>query len=237
MAALPGLDRARVAVRVNGLRTPEGLADLLALRACAAKPALIFLPMVEAAAEVEIAQSVAGEGVQGFVPLVETALGLRRALEIARAPGVEAMVFGGGDLSSDLGVQLAWDPLLVARSQFVLACAEAKVRCIDVPYTKLDDDAGLEDECNKAKQLGFHAKAAIHPKQIETIARAMRPSAVEVAEAEVAIAALSAAGGAAIRHNGRLLEAPLVERFRKVLVAHGHSAQQAEMQNQSRGQT
>ena len=219
--ALPDLDLARVGVRTNGLRTAEGLADLLALHTCVAEPTLIFLPMVESATEVEIARNVAGEGVQGFVPLVETALGLRRAIEIAREPGVHTMMFGGGDLSSDLGVQLAWDPLLVARSQLVITCAEAKVRCVDVPYTSLDDKAGLEEECRKAKALGFHAKAAIHPKQIETIARIMRPTDAEVTEAREAIAAFEEADGAAIRHKGRLLEAPLVNQYRKVLAAAG----------------
>jgi (S)-citramalyl-CoA lyase len=215
------MDCAQVAVRINSLRTAEGLEDLLALRKCGTKPALIFLPMVENAAEIEIAQNVAGEGVQGFVPLIETALGLRRAPSIARAQGVHAVMFGGGDLSSDLGVQLAWDPLLVARSQLVMACAEANVRCVDVPYISLENDAGLEEECRKAKMLGFHAKAAIHPKQIETIAQVMRPSQSELIEAREAINAFESSGGAAIRYKGRLLEAPLVEQYRRLLAAAG----------------
>ena len=218
---LPSLDGARVAVRTNGLRTADGLADLLALRESAAKPSLIFLPMVESPAEVEIARSVAGEGVSGFVPLVETALGLRRAVDIAKEPGVAALMFGGGDLSSDLGVALEWGPLLVARSQLIIACAEAKVRCVDVPYASLDDDAGLEQECRRAKTLGFHAKAAIHPKQIEIIARTMRPSDAELSQARAAIAAFEQAGGAAIQHNGKLLEAPMIDQFRKLLAAAG----------------
>jgi (S)-citramalyl-CoA lyase len=221
IAHMPALDTSRVAVRTNSLRTAEGLADLLALRESAAKPSLIFLPMVESAAEVEIARNVAGEGVSGFVPLVETALGLRLAVDIAKQSGVAAMMFGGGDLSSDLGVALQWDPLLVARSQLIIACAEAKVRCVDVPYTKLNDEAGLELECRQAKALGFHAKAAIHPKQVATIARIMRPSDSELSEAREAIAAFEQAGGAAIRHKGRLLEAPLIDQFRKVLAAAG----------------
>lgn len=218
---LPALDLARVAVRTNGLRTADGLADLLALRESAAKPSLIFLPMVESPAEVAIARSVAGEGVDGFVPLVETALGLRRAVDIANESSVAAMMFGGGDLSSDLGVALEWGPLLVARSQLVMACAEAKVRCVDVPYTSLDDDAGLEEECRRAKALGFHAKAAIHPRQIEIIAGIMRPTDAELAGAREAILAFEQSGGAAVRHKGKLLEAPMIDGFRKLLAAAG----------------
>jgi citrate lyase beta subunit len=65
--------------------------------------------------------------------------------------------------------------------------------------------------------LGFHAKAAIHPRQIETIYSSMRPSAAELAEARDAIAAFDAGGGAAIRFRGKMLEAPLIRRYRHLL--------------------
>ena len=217
--ALPALDRAKTAVRINALRTADGLTDLLALRAVEAPPSLVFLPMVESPAEVAIAREVLGSAVEGLVPLVETARGLRLTREIASEAAVAAMMFGGGDLSSDLGVELAWEPLMVARAQFVMACAEAKVRIIDVPFINLDDEGNLEQECRRAKALGFHAKAAIHPRQIETIARVMRPSDDELAEAREAIVAFEDAGGAAIRHKGRLLEAPLIQQYRRLLAS------------------
>ena len=76
---------------------------------------------------------------------------------------------------------------------------------------------GLVEECQKARSLGFQAKAAIHPKQIEAIQSVFRPSAEEIAEAKDAIAAYDAAGGKAISHNGHMLEAPVVERYRRIL--------------------
>ncbi len=219
MAALNQLDLAKTAVRINGVRTAEGLADLLALKASGKKPCLVFIPMVEHVAEIEIVQAVIGKSVGGLVPLIETVRGLGNAMEIAKADGVAAVMLGGGDFSAELGVKLEWEPLLVARSQLVMACAAAKVRCVDVPYIDMENDAGLAEESARAKALGFHAKAAIHPKQIGSIKTAMKPSEAEVADAKEALAAFDAAGGGAIRHKGRMLEAPIVKRYQQILAS------------------
>jgi (S)-citramalyl-CoA lyase len=151
------------------------------------------------------------------VPLIETSAGLRAAADIASSPGVTAMMFGGGDLSAELGVALEWEPLLAARGQFVLACAGRGIGLIDVPFVALDDLLGLEREATKARALGFTAKAAIHPDQLPAIRRAFAPSREEVAEAREALAAFRAGGGQAVRYRGRLLEAPLVRRYEAML--------------------
>ena len=215
LTAIAGHADGRLALRINSLRTAAGLADVLALTS-SKRPAYLFVPMVESAAEIEIICGVAGEGM-AIIPLIESVKGLRAVDGVATSPGVVAIMFGGGDFSGELGVKLAWEPLLHARSKLVMACAAANIRAIDVPFIDLDDDAGLADECAKAKALGFHAKAAIHPKQIEAINAAMRPSAAELAEAHDAVAAFEAAGGAAIRHRGRMLEAPLIRRYRNII--------------------
>ncbi|WP_229955627.1 HpcH/HpaI aldolase/citrate lyase family protein [Parasphingorhabdus litoris] len=217
--ALKALDRSKTAVRINGLKTEAGLADLLALSASDRLPSLIFLPMVESAAEIEIAHSILGDRVDGLVPLIETVRGLRAGDMLAASAGVTGMMFGGGDFSAELGTKLEWEPLLAARGAFILCCASAGVAAIDVPYIDMGNETGLEEECRKAKAMGFHAKAAVHPKQIAAIAKAMKPTEAEVAEAIDAINAFDAAGGKAISHNGRMLEAPVMQRYRHIVAA------------------
>ncbi len=215
LAAIPGSER--LAIRINGLTTRDGLADLLALASADQKPRFIFIPKVEAAAEMHIAREVIDDADLGLIPLIETAKGLRLAHEIAAMPGVAAMMFGGGDLSADLSVDLAWDPLHFARSKFVAACAEASVPAIDVPFIELQNAAGLADETRKAKALGFTAKAAIHPDQIAVIHEIMRPTPAEMTEAEAAEAAYAQAAGGAVRFNGKMLEAPVMRRYAQIL--------------------
>lgn len=217
VAALDSLGDPRLAIRINSLTTADGLADLLALCATAVRPRLIFIPKVESAHEIAIARSVLADVAVGFVPLIETARGLRAADAIAAEPGTAMMMFGGGDFSAELGVELAWGPLLFARSQFVMACAGAAVPSMDVPYIRLGDEGGLITETRRAKELGFTAKAAIHPDQIMAIHQVMRPTVEELADAHEALAAFAASGGGAVRYKGKLLEAPLMRRFRQII--------------------
>ncbi len=216
IVALTGGDR-RLVLRINGLATRAGLEDLLALADAATLPALLFIPMVESGEQVALVRAILGARTPGIVPLIETVKGLRAAHEIAAAPGVAAMMFGGGDLSAELGVALAWEPLRTARGLFVMACAGAGIPAIDVPFLALDDGDGLRAEAEAAKAMGFTGKAAIHPAQVAAINAAFRPTAEQVAEAEEAKRVFDAAGGAAVRFNGRMLEAPIMRRYQRIL--------------------
>lgn len=210
-------ERPGLMLRINGLRTQAGIADLLALCEAPQMPALVMTPMVQCATELEIVRSVLGARSPRLLPLVETVAGLRSAGEIAAADGVAAMMFGGGDFSAELGVELAWTPLLAARSAFVMACAGAGVPAIDVPFIALDDPDGLAAECRAAKALGFSAKAAIHPDQVAAINTVFKPTPAEIAEAEEAQRVFAAADGAPVRFKGRMLEAPIMRRYQRVL--------------------
>lgn len=216
ITALKSIDRSdRLSLRMNPVGTPEGLRDLLALAEQSKRPSLLLVPKVESAAEIRIVANLL-PGVS-LVPLIETPAGLRATASVARDPAVAAMMFGGGDMSAELGVELAWEPLLAARGAFLLGCAEAGKPAIDVPYIRLDDPDGLAEETRKAKTLGFQAKAAIHPAQIDIINGILWPSAEEIADARAAITAFEAADGGAIRFKGRMLEEPVMRRFRGIL--------------------
>ena len=217
LQSLAGLDRDKTAIRINGLKTHAGLADLLALAASETCPALVFVPMVESVTEVDIVDSILGYRVDGIIPLIETVRGLRQGDEIAAGPSVAGMMFGGGDFSAQLGTKLAWEPLLAARGSFIMSCASAQVMAIDVPYIDMGNEAGLAEECRKAKALGFAAKAAIHPRQIDIIKSEIGPTDAEIEEARDAVSAYEAAGGEVISHRGQMLEAPIMARYRRIL--------------------
>lgn len=207
----------RLAIRINALRTDAGQADLRALAQAAIKPRLLLLPMVEDAAEPETVRHTLGMDCMPLIPLIETVRGLGQAGAIAADPAVGMVMFGGADFSAELGVPLCWEATAVARSQLVMACAGAGKTAIDVPWIALDDEAGLAEECRRAKTIGFAAKAAIHPAQIAPIHAVFRPTGEEIAEAMAAEEAFKAAGGAAVRFNGKMLEIPVMRRYRRIL--------------------
>ncbi len=221
------------AIRINPVASAAGIDDLAALAQADALPEALLVPMAEEARDIEIVVAALGDQSPPLIPLVETPRALRQALAIARAPRVAALMFGGGDFAGELGTALTWEPLLVARQLLLLACAEARVPVIDVPFIHLDDEDGLADECRRSRALGFAAKAAIHPRQLAAIHTAFVPSERELREAAEAVRAFEDAGGRAVRHAGRMLEAPLIKQYRAVL-ARGQAQDGAEDQaNQS----
>lgn len=127
------------------------------------------------------------------------------------------LMFGGGDLAAEIGVEFRWEPLLTSRSLLVLACARAGIEAMDAPYLGLQDEAGLIAETRAAQALGFSAKSAIHPLQVQPIRAALSPTDAEVAEAEEAERVFAAAGGAAVRFRDRVLDVPIMRRYQRVL--------------------
>ncbi len=210
-------DRAGWAVRINAISTAAGIRDLAALADADILPETLLVPMVETATQIDVITGALADRCPALIPLVETPRGLRHALQIASRERVMAVMFGGGDFSGELGVELAWEPLLTARQQLILACAEARKPAIDVPFIQLENESGLVKECAQARAIGFSAKAAIHPRQVPAIKAAFAPSEAEIAEAREALAAFEAGGRRAIRFKGQMLEAPFVKKYRAVI--------------------
>ncbi len=220
-AVLEALDRpGRFAVRLNALESEWGRDDADALAGHPHAPDFVMLPKAESAGQIDILGAALGEAAAGgIVPIIESAPALRNAWEICEADRVEAVLFGGGDMAADLGVSMDWEPLFFARGQVVAACAAAGAPAIDVPYLKVNDEAGLIAETERVKALGYSAKACIHPAQVRAVNGVFTPSEAEIAEAERVIAALDAAGGGAALLDDRLIEAPIIRRARRVLAA------------------
>lgn len=214
-AALAAMEPPNLGIRINGLRTVQGLADIVAIAAAPVPPPFVMIPMVEAAVEIEIVRA-SLPGV-ALLPLIETVKGLRHADAIAAAPGIGGVMLGGADFAGQLGVAMSWTALEAARAHIVMACASARVPSIDVPWLDLDNLDGLAEETARVKAMGFTARSVVHPKHVAVIHKVMRPTADEITEACEAEAAYAAAGESAVRWNGKMLEAPVMARYRRIL--------------------
>lgn len=207
-------------LRVNNLHTGAGLRDLEALASSGVVPDFVMIPKVESALEIRLyARHLEGaQAAIGLVCLIESARGLEAAMEIAHAdPRLRVLVLGGVDLAADLRAELAWEPLLYARSRLVQAAASAGIGLVDLPHLAFDDAADLAAVCRRVKALGFTGKLAIHPRQVPPILEAFTPTAAEVERAARMVAALEQAGGNAVEFEGKMLEIPIVKAARRVL--------------------
>jgi citrate lyase subunit beta / citryl-CoA lyase len=118
--------------------------------------------------------------------LIESALGLERAFEIASHPRVAGVSLGEADLRSQTGALeagLDW-----ARSRIVNAAVAAGLpRPPQSVYPNVRDEEGLERSCRRGVELGHLGRAAIHPAQLPAIVRAYLPSEGAVARARATI--------------------------------------------------
>lgn len=164
--------------------------------------------------------------------LIESALGLEMAFEIARSHGrVTNVSPGEADLSADLGVR-GEAGLAYARSRLVAASRAAGLPGpVQSVYTDVRDLEGLRRSTRKGKDLGFLGRSAIHPAQLPVINEVFTPTEEEIAGAEDLLERLeeSAGGGAGafVLEDGRFVDRAVVEAARSTLALAGHLAEEA----------
>lgn len=235
-AALPTYRETVVIVRVNGAHTGLTEGDVEAV-VC---PELdcVMVPKLENAETLAALDELVGrlerergiaEGQIRFLPLIETAVGLARCEEIAcSAPErVVTLVFGLGDFSVDIGVDLTREAteLLYARSRVVVAARAAGMPSpIDGPYPDIHDIDGLVENTLLSRRLGFQGRVVVYPAQVDPVQRAyseLSPEEVEQAKRVVeAFEEAEAAGVASIQVDGRFIDYPLYYRARHRLQLH-----------------
>ena len=183
-------------VRVNGLDTEWGRDDILSMAAAireGARVDAVLIPKVSKAADLDAVSDLIAS-----VPLwamMETALGMLNAAEIAAHPRLAGMVMGTNDLAKELQCRFRPDRLpMQAGLGLCLLAAKAHGKVIvDGVYNAFKDDEGLRAECEQGRDMGFDGKTLIHPAQLEIANAAFAPSEAEIDLARRQIAAFEEA--------------------------------------------
>ncbi len=214
-----------ILVRINGLETEWGAADLTAMADAGADA--ILLPKVESAETVRAAEAALdAAGAPAGLALwcmIETPLGVLRAQEIAAAaPRLAGLVMGTSDLAKDLNCRHTPDraPLLTSLSLTLLAARAHGLAILDGVHLDLADDTGFEAACRQGRALGFDGKTLIHPKTIAAANAAFGPSDADLETARRTVAAFeqaAAQGQGVALLDGKLVEALHAEEARRLL--------------------
>ena len=209
-----GVGRREVTIRINGLDTEWGAADLEA--AAAAAPDAVVVPKVSSPAEVaEVVARLDAAGAPDTVAvwaMMETPLGILNAREIAGAhPRLACLVMGTNDLVKELGAEHseARAEVMTSLSLCLLAARAHGLAILDGVYNAYQDEAGLEASCAQGKALGFDGKTLIHPAQLAVANRVFAPGAAELELARRQVAAFEetrAKGEAVAVVDGRIVE-------------------------------
>ena len=219
-----------IIVRINPLDSGfvgDDIAAMVPLR-----PSLLMPAKVSGAGDIGavsrlMAQAEADAGLPenavGIIALLETALAIERAYEIASAGArVRALLLGAEDLTSDLqavrskeGAEIAY-----ARGRVVMAGRAAGVDIYDTPFTDVNDLEGLAKDAAHARALGFTGKAVISPRHVAAVNAAFTPSPDEIEYAREVMAAIAEGkrlGRGVVSLRGKMVDKPIVDRARRVL--------------------
>jgi len=181
--------------------------DVTALAGASRPPSTIVLPKVESHDDVASAGRLLAGGTIGIQALIETPVGVLRALEIAAASDrVVALIVGYADLAAVIGGRRTPDQWRTVQDTVLLAARAAGIDAIDGPFLSIRDADGLRAAATTAAQLGFDGKWAIHPDQVPLIVEAFTPSEGEVARAREVVSALERSDRGAVAADGEMLD-------------------------------
>lgn len=205
-------------VRIN--QVPAGLEDLEWVVPYGAD--LLLIPKCESAEQVRAVdarvRALAPNRPVFLMPIVESALGVYRALEVATAADtVVALTIGLEDYTADIGAARTPEgrESFWARSAVVNVARAAGIQAIDTVYGDVDDLEGLRRSVTEAKGLGFEGKGVIHPRQIPVVHDAFAPEPAAIERAKAVVRAFEAAEGrglGVVTLGSKMIDAPVVKR-------------------------
>ena len=214
-------------VRINPL--PAGLDDLAAV--IPQNVHMVLVPKAEDPADLRYIEETIRRLLEEhdleqevfLMPIIETALGVERAYDLATAvPSVAAMAIGLEDLTADLGVVRTAESTetFYARTRLVNACKAAGIQPIDSVFSDVSDMEGLEATALRSKALGFEGMGCIHPRQIHIVRKAFFPTPEEIEKAIRIMGAFREArekGLGVVALGSKMIDPPVVKRAERIL--------------------
>ncbi len=158
-----------------------------------------------------------------LIPIIESALGVIRAYDIASAAdNIVAMAIGIEDYTADLGARRTFEgnESFFARSQLVNACRAAGIQPLDSVFSDVADMEGLRETVLRSKALGFEGMGCIHPRQIKTIHEGYAPDMEEIERAKRIVEAFNdetERGLGVVSLGTKMIDPPVVRRAQKVI--------------------
>ena len=158
-----------------------------------------------------------------ILPLIETALGVEKAFEIASSDvRVAGLYLGGEDFTADMHCKRTKEgqEIFYARTRLVCAARAWGIEAYDTPFTDVEDMEGLRKDTEFAKSLGFAGKAVISPRHVDIVNEVFSPTEAEIEYAHDVMDAIEDGkrqGKGVISLRGKMIDAPIVKRAQQVL--------------------
>lgn len=205
------------ALRINSIRSLEGLQDILFLIEINNMPDIVILPKVESKEEVTMVKELlcVKNKLPALFTVIESPKGLTNINQIAKASA--GLIFGSADYAAELGIEITREGMLFARSIIALTAARFKIPAIDAPYFNINNEEGLVDECIDVKKIGFHGKIAIHPSQVKVVNQIFTPSIDQLTYAKNIIDEFYRSKKTISTLGGTMIGPPFIKLAKKIL--------------------
>ncbi len=214
-------------VRINQI--PKGLGDLDFV--IPHNVNLILIPKCESAEQInqvnekidEIKKSKGVDYDVWLMPIIESALGVVKAYEIASAAdNVVAIAIGLEDYTADIGTLRTNEGTesFFARCQVVNAARAAGIQPIDSVFSDVADMESLKTNVLRSKSLGFDGMGCIHPRQIRVIHENFAPLDSEIEKAKKIVIAFDEAtkkGLGVVSLGTKMIDPPVVKRAQNTI--------------------
>lgn len=214
-------------VRINQL--PKGLDDLKYI--IPHNVNVVLIPKCEAGEQVisvekEVERLKKRHKVESpifLMPIIESALGVIKAYEIAAASKYNcALAIGLEDYTADIGTQRTNEgrESIFARQMVVNAARAASIQPIDTVFSDVADVNALRESVIEAKALGFEGKGCIHPRQVKVVHEAFAPTTDEIEKAKKIVLAFEEAekkGLGVVSLGSKMIDPPVVKRALKTI--------------------
>jgi len=224
-AASRAYGKREIVIRANGLGTPWGREDIVAIAGSGADAVLV--PKLEGAADVaavvELLDEAGAPPAMALWGMMETPRGILHAEEIASAsPRLACFVMGTNDLVKDLRARHTPMrlPMMVALGVTMLAARANGLAILDGVYNDIQDAEGFRASCVQGLEMGFDGKTLIHPSQVEPCNEVFAPTAADLAMAGKIVTAFDqarVAGKGVVTVDGRMIENLHVEQAQRQL--------------------
>lgn len=158
-----------------------------------------------------------------FMPILESALGIIKAYDIATASRHNCgLAIGLEDYTADLGTQRTIEgrESFFARSMVINAAKAASIQAIDTVFSDVADMEGLKQSVIEAKSLGFEGKGCIHPRQVQVVHDAFAPTIEEIEKAKKIVLAFEEAerkGLGVVSLGSKMIDPPVVKRAQRTI--------------------
>lgn len=158
-----------------------------------------------------------------LMPIVESALGVIKAYEIASASKNNcALAIGLEDYTADIGTQRTYEgrESFLARQTIINAAKAAGIQAIDSVFSDVSDMEALRQSVIEAKSLGFEGKGCIHPRQVKVVHEAFAPTKEEIEKAKKIVIAFEEAekkGLGIVSLGSKMIDPPVVKRAQKTI--------------------